>query len=208
MKDIFLVSGLWIIFCIVHSALISSDVIRLMKIKLGNYFRYYRIIYNLIAIILFLPAIFFTFHLRQEPFFVWDGWLINIKYLLLLIGIVLIYLGARKYSMSIFIGIKQLKAKNVKQLMNKTNKLNTGGILSIIRHPFYTATFCILWARNLDIIFLATNCILSLYLIIGTFLEEKKLIQEFGHEYIQYKKEVSMFFPFKWIRRMFLKGLQ
>ena len=40
------------------------------------------------------------------------------------------------------------------------------------------------------------NTILTIYIIIGTKLEEKKLLLEFGDSYIQYQKEVPMLFPF------------
>jgi protein-S-isoprenylcysteine O-methyltransferase Ste14 len=41
----------------------------------------------------------------------------------------------------------------------------------------------------------------SLYFLTGAVLEERKLIDEFGEKYSNYKKEVSMFIPFKWILR-------
>jgi protein-S-isoprenylcysteine O-methyltransferase Ste14 len=37
-------------------------------------------------------------------------------------------------------------------------------------------------------------------LIVGTCLEEKKLIREFGEKYIAYQKRVSMLIPYRWLR--------
>jgi protein-S-isoprenylcysteine O-methyltransferase Ste14 len=37
---------------------------------------------------------------------------------------------------------------------------------------------------------------LTVYIIIGTKLEEKKLVLEFGEAYIKYQKEVPMLIPF------------
>jgi methanethiol S-methyltransferase len=42
--------------------------------------------------------------------------------------------------------------------------------------------------------------ILSAYLVIGTLLEERKLILEFGDKYRLYQRQVSMFIPLKWLR--------
>jgi protein-S-isoprenylcysteine O-methyltransferase Ste14 len=43
--------------------------------------------------------------------------------------------------------------------------------------------------------------VLSLYLVIGAFLEERKLLKEFGDDYRLYKNRVSMLFPWKWIKK-------
>jgi len=47
--------------------------------------------------------------------------------------------------------------------------------------------------RLVDII---VNSILTVYIIIGTLLEEKKLVLEFGDYYIKYQREVPMLIPF------------
>jgi protein-S-isoprenylcysteine O-methyltransferase Ste14 len=57
-----------------------------------------------------------------------------------------------------------------------------------------------IWARQLDISAIFVNVILTFYLIAGTYLEEKKLIREFGEKYIAYQKRVSMLMPYKWIK--------
>jgi protein-S-isoprenylcysteine O-methyltransferase Ste14 len=43
---------------------------------------------------------------------------------------------------------------------------------------------------------LVINTLLTLYVIIGTWLEERKLVLEFGEAYLQYQKEVPMLIPF------------
>ena len=46
---------------------------------------------------------------------------------------------------------------------------------------------------------LIVNIILTIYLVIGAVLEERKLIIELGDNYQDYRERVSMLFPFKWI---------
>jgi len=38
--------------------------------------------------------------------------------------------------------------------------------------------------------------VLTIYIIIATRLEEKKLVLEFGDTYVKYQQEVPMFIPF------------
>jgi protein-S-isoprenylcysteine O-methyltransferase Ste14 len=42
--------------------------------------------------------------------------------------------------------------------------------------------------------------VLTLYIVVGTLLEERKLVHEFGDTYRSYQARVSMFVPLKWIR--------
>jgi len=40
------------------------------------------------------------------------------------------------------------------------------------------------------------NVVLTVYVVIGTKLEEKKLVLEYGDKYIKYQQEVPMLIPF------------
>jgi protein-S-isoprenylcysteine O-methyltransferase Ste14 len=196
----FILVIIWISYCALHSALITPKVTNFFKNILGESYRFYRVSYNIFALVSLIPVILYTNSIRQTPFFIWDGYLLPVRYLLLAVGILLFYAGARQYDMSTFLGIKQIRRTVNHNLINATGKLNSNGILGVVRHPFYIAIFPLLWATNLDVTILIVNSILSLYVIIGTILEEQKLIKEFGDEYREYQRKVSMLFPLKWIR--------
>ncbi len=40
------------------------------------------------------------------------------------------------------------------------------------------------------------NIVLTIYVIMGTIIEEKKLVLEFGDAYVKYQQEVPMLIPF------------
>jgi protein-S-isoprenylcysteine O-methyltransferase Ste14 len=40
------------------------------------------------------------------------------------------------------------------------------------------------------------NIVLTIYIIMGTILEERKLVSEFGDAYVKYQQEVPMLIPF------------
>ena len=69
-----------------------------------------------------------------------------------------------------------------------------------IRHPWYTAVVLLLWAGDLDMAALVGNGVLTVYIVVGTLLEERKLVHEFGGAYRSYQGRVSMFVPLKWTR--------
>lgn len=73
----------------------------------------------------------------------------------------------------------------------------SAGIQGVIRHPWYTAAILIVRARPLDLAAIVTNAVLTTSLVIGTFLEERKLVVEFGEGYREYQRGVPMFVPGK-----------
>jgi methanethiol S-methyltransferase len=194
---------LWITYCSLHSGLITYSMTSYLKKKFGDNYKFFRLFYNLFAVVSLIPVIYYTYSIRQIPFFTWGGYLLPIRYLLLAIGILILYDGSRHYDMMTFLGLRQIRGNVTHNLINTSGKIDSSGILGVIRHPFYSASILLLWTNNLDISILIVNIILSLYLIIGTFLEESKLIREFGDEYVEYQKKVSMLFPLKWIIKRF-----
>ena len=69
---------------------------------------------------------------------------------------------------------------------------------SYVRHPLYFATLLLIWGMFLvfpkDTV-LVLVVITNLYLIVGTKLEENKLVNDFGDVYLDYQKRVPMLLP-------------
>jgi len=84
--------------------------------------------------------------------------------------------------------------------MTESGEFDSSGVLGIVRHPWYLAVFILLWSGDLSLAGLIINLVLSAYLLIGTFLEERKLVLEFGEKYRAYQRQVSMLIPLKWLR--------
>jgi protein-S-isoprenylcysteine O-methyltransferase Ste14 len=120
--------------------------------------------------------------------------------ILLGLAVLLFFLGGRHYDASQLMGFKQIKEGTSHKVITDTGDLDTSGVLSITRHPWYLATILFIWARQLDVSAILVNIILTSYLIVGTWLEEKKLIEEFGEKYLAYQKRVSMLLPYKWLK--------
>jgi len=71
----------------------------------------------------------------------------------------------------------------------------------MVRHPWYTGGLLLIWAQKMDRPILMMSLILSVYFIVGALLEERKLRRIYGQVYRDYQHEVSMFFPFKWLKK-------
>ncbi len=75
------------------------------------------------------------------------------------------------------------------------------GIYSFVRHPLYMGGMLLFWANPvMTTVDLTGSAFASAYFLVGSRLEEKKLIEEFGEEYREYQSKVSGFLPIKWAR--------
>lgn len=199
MKYVILAS-LWTAWCAVHSLLISLPVRERLKRRLGNGFRYYRIFYNGFSGITLMFVVLYTHSVETEALFAWEGPFRILQILLLLFSIFLFWGGAKHYDAKQFLGIRQLRHFDSCAVLTENCELDTTGILSMMRHPWYLAVMIIVWARAIDFAVIVTNTIMTGYFVIGTILEERKLTVEFGNSYREYQRTVSMFFPFKWFK--------
>jgi protein-S-isoprenylcysteine O-methyltransferase Ste14 len=113
---------------------------------------------------------------------------------------VLLFLaGARHYDLFQFLGFRQIATGTSQGGLTKTGQFDTTGILGITRHPWYLGALMLIWAGELHVSTLVGNLILTVYLLVGAMLEERKLVLEFGEEYRRYQQRVSMLIPFKYL---------
>lgn len=191
---------LWIIWCAIHSGMISVTATEYLNRRFGRHFRFYRLVYNLVAIATIIPVILYGQSIQGHAIIRWEGCMIIVQVLLLIIAVLLFFTGARRYDILQFLGLRQIRTETSHSILTQTGQLDTTGILGITRHPWYLGTIVLIWSRGLDVSALITNVILTIYLIVGTFIEERKLLIEYGEEYRKYQEKVSMLIPFKYVR--------
>lgn len=197
---------LWCAWCTIHSGMISLTVTNYLKDRLGNKYRFYRLFYNLIALSTLIPLMYYNAGIKGQVLFRWDGiWLI-FQLILAITVLILIISGAMKYDMLQLLGIRQVMSGKSSSALSETGEIDTSGVLSVTRHPWYLAVIILVWIRYRDMYVstLIVNIILTVYMVVGTVLEERKLVAEFGGSYRAYQEKVSMLFPFKCIRSKLL----
>jgi protein-S-isoprenylcysteine O-methyltransferase Ste14 len=87
------------------------------------------------------------------------------------------------------------------QAAARPEKLVVSGLNRYVRHPLYFATLLLLlgyFLRQPDRSHAITAALGLAYLLIGTRLEERKLVATFGQAYRDYQQKVPMLIPFKW----------
>ena len=195
MKDLY-IGLIWAAYCIIHSYLISIRFTHKMKNWLKDYYAFYRLFYVILSFFLLIPVLYYTRLWASPAIFTYGFVGSAIRYILMGMA-VFIFIKAFliDYDLLTFAGIRQLMQfrKTEKQQPASIKKT---GLLGIVRHPLYLGVIIFIWCNTFSTTDIVINSVLTIYIFIGTLLEEKKLILEFGDSYIQYQKDVPMIVPF------------
>jgi methanethiol S-methyltransferase len=192
MSDYFILAGMWIFYCVIHSFFASHLVKDLFKVHAGDWYRLYRITFSIFSVVLLLPVLWFQF--KVQDILLFDQHVISVTTGLLLItaGIMVMAISFRHYDLHEFIGVRQMEGRTDRQPMQEE------GILNMVRHPLYSGSILAILGYILFLPYIANfimGIILILYFLVGIIFEEKKLVIEFGEEYIRYRQEVPAFIP-------------
>ena len=180
MDYVVLVVG-WLAYFVLHSGLAAH------RVKRFFHPRWFRLLYSFIATAGLLSLLFWSGKIPSQAILKSDGWLRYLSLMLTTFGVMLIQISFKQYSLRAFIG-----------LADEPKEFKTTGILQYVRHPIYAGTILIIIGFFLFIPNWPTlvSCLLMLlYLPVGIYLEEKKLIAAFGNQYLEYKKRVPSLIP-------------
>ncbi|MDD5615063.1 MAG: isoprenylcysteine carboxylmethyltransferase family protein [Candidatus Methanoperedens sp.] len=180
-------------FALIHSVLATDNFKKKAEKILKNNFRFYRIIYNIISFLTAAPAFLVWWISSSSTSIIYSlpEYLSPFLTLLRLLAIGLFGYALFQIDMLEFAGLRKKKIDS---------ELITDGVYRIMRHPLYAAIIILLFTKNkMTVLDLAAAVLVSLYLIIGAFIEERRLVSSFGDRYRKYQEQVSMFVPVKWI---------
>lgn len=195
-------SGFWwiliagAVYGAVHSLTASLRLKQSMAKRFGEAGRkYYRLAYVILSFIttpLYLGLVVLLpdhrIYLIPQPWI----YLTLLVQLLSIVGMLLSFKGT---GMLAFLGLDSLFGISIP---SSDNKLTTSGLYAYTRHPIYFFSLVFLWlipimSWNL----LAFAIGVTLYTLIGSRFEERKLIGEFGQAYIDYRKVTPWIIPIK-----------
>lgn len=185
---------MWVGFVCIHSLLIDLRFSDWASRLLGRYSAYYRIFYNLLSILLFMTLQKYTKSLDKRFVIKFVPPLTILQFGLIILSCLIILWAFLSYDPLEFIGIRQIKEIGEKSTLPKA--ITEKGLLGIVRHPMYLATIVLMWSLNSTKIDIIVHTILTIYILIGIKLEEKKLVKQFGLSYMIYQNKVPALIPF------------
>jgi methanethiol S-methyltransferase len=181
--DHILLLSLWILWCVIHSLLISESCMRVMRTLPASIASWHRLLYVIVSVVTLLPVLLFQFRIPAVAIWEWTFPWIVVQWLGILLAGALFLSAARVYDHSIFFGFRQLREQRLEPALGSGGFFRKG-VLAYIRHPYYTAGMLVLlfWGDG-DSALLIMRVVGIAYLYVGALLEERKLVAVCGDEY-------------------------
>jgi methanethiol S-methyltransferase len=191
-SSFWLILGFGLVFGLIHSTLASSRV----KVFANRVFglkasRHYRLFYVTAAaftsLAYFAPAVLLKDAALYEIPTPW-------RYLTLVLQLgagILFIVTLFQTSLLHFTGLASLFGEKP-----SADRLITGGFYRYTRHPIYLFSLILLWllpVMTWNRLALAIG--VTVYTLIGSLLEERRLAAQFGQEYLEYKKRTPWLIP-------------
>jgi protein-S-isoprenylcysteine O-methyltransferase Ste14 len=176
--------------------LASLQVKRRVAADWPNLMPYYRLSFNVLALLLLLPILWFTYQDPGPVLWRWQGlaaWLANGLALAAIFGF---WLSLKSYDMQEFLGLRQLQS-HVRKVEDQEN-FHLSAFHRFVRHPWYFFGLVLIWTRDMSETTLLSSVFLTLYFVVGSWLEEKKLLVYHGEIYRSYMARVPGLIPLPW----------
>ena len=174
-------------FAVVHS-LLASQAVKKYAYHFGLQTHHYRLIYSLVGVLTTLVWLYGIGILPDTVFYtVQQGGLKYGLYALQVLGLWLVLAAFRSIDTAVFLGLKKAA--------QQTDPFIVQGVFKYIRHPMYTGFMLFLWAKpEHTVVSFHFALAVNLYFIIGSKLEEKRMLVEHP-DYAAYQQKVGAFIP-------------
>ncbi|MGL1834431.1 methyltransferase family protein [Rhodocyclaceae bacterium SMB388] len=183
----------WALYALIHSLLASTCVKRRIGDRWPGALRGYRLAFNLLSLLLLLPLLAALVAWRGPMLWVWPGpwaWVADGLALTALAGF---FWSLRYYDTGVFSGFAQWRERPTG--IDDGERFTLSPLHRYVRHPWYALALVMLWTRDMDEVRLVSALCISLYLWLGSLLEERKLLVQHGDVYARYRRRVNGLIP-------------
>lgn len=199
----FIVTGVFLAYFALHSLVASIMMKQWVAKHWPAVMPYYRLVFNALAIVLTLPLLLLMYWYPGEPLWQWQGVGFYMTSALALFAVIGFFYSLKFYDLSEFWGTRQLKEHNTS--VHDQENFHISPMHRYVRHPWYFLALVIIWTRDVSTVQLLVYLLVTAYFVIGSRMEEQKLIAYHGEVYRRYQKKVPGVFPLPW---KFLSAVQ
>ncbi len=186
----------FIAYFVVHSLLASLWFKRWVHCQWPGLMPAYRLTYNVLAVILLIPLLWFMHQNPGPLIWQWPGlanWLMKGLTITAILGFIW---SLKSYDNGVFLGITQWRNRHMDSTDPDSLQIST--LHRFVRHPWYFFFLVILWTQNLHLAHLVVYSLISIYFVIGSRMEERKLVAHYGETYEKYCQQVPGLIPLPW----------
>lgn len=178
----------WLLYALLHSLTASIRCKEFCRRRWPRFFAGYRLLYNALALALLIPLAGLSIQTPGPQLWVWTGamaWLLNG---LAAFAFLAFLRGGGGYDLRAFLGLRpQVRGGAPCLVISQWHRF--------VRHPWYSIALVLIWTRDMNAASLVSAIAITLYFVIGSRLEENKLVAEFGERYREYQRRVPRLVP-------------
>lgn len=199
MASVLLIIAALLLFGLVHSVTAGLGLKNMMSSLVGERATQglYRILYNMFSVLSLLPVLFLVAVLPNRIVYQVEQPLASLFSLVQVVGLWGLVIALAQVDMGRFIGLSQTLAFiRGETLPLPAESLQLGGLYAVMRHPLYFFSLLVLWfSPVMTLNTLAFNIGATAYFIIGSKIEERRLVAAYGDTYRLYQRRVSWLIP-------------
>ena len=194
--SLLLLASLWLAYFLLHSWLASLQMKHWVARNYPAATPWYRLVFNGLAILLLIPPVGYMWLVRSELLWEWQGMAAWVANGLALLALSCFIWSLKVYDSGEFLGLRQLRLQihDVKD----QERFHISQLHRYVRHPWYSLGLVLVWTQEMDPARLVTALAITLYFILGSMQEEKKLLVYHGEKYRKYKRLVPGLIPSPW----------
>lgn len=184
----------WCAYFALHSLLAAASTKTWVNERWPRLMPGYRVAFNVFAVVALLPVLWLVYATAGDWLWRWTGalaWLANGLALAALLGF---FVSTRFYDMVEFLGLNQLKQHDD----HDTQTFTLSVFHRFVRHPWYCFGLVLVWTRDMNAALLVSAAAITLYFVVGSRLEERKIIAHYGNRYRDYIARVPGLMPLPW----------
>ncbi len=189
-------AGVWLFYFTIHSLLASLLVKHWVASRHPDWMPAYRLFFNAVALLLLLPPLYLVYADPGPNLWSWHGlwaWLAN--------GFALLAIGGFAWSLnyydgSEFSGLRQWRKRE--RRVEDQERFRISPLHRYVRHPWYSLGLVLIWTRDMIPELFLSALLITLYFVVGSWFEERKLVAYHGDVYRLYRKRVAGLVPLPW----------
>jgi protein-S-isoprenylcysteine O-methyltransferase Ste14 len=194
--QLWLLLAAWLAYFALHSALASLAAKRWVARRHPDWMPAYRLFFNAMAGLGVLPPLALMLAWRGEPLWQWSGPWYWVSLAISALALAGFAWSLRYYDGQEFLGLRQLRG-GVRSVEDQ-ERLHISPLHRYVRHPWYFLGLLLIWTRDMDPAFLLSALAMTGYFVLGSLLEERKLMTYHGAAYLEYRRRVPGLLPLPW----------
>jgi len=186
----------WLAYFGLHSLLASLWLKQQVARRWPGLMPAYRMLFNLAAMVLLIPPLYLIYRHPGPQLWRWEGAAALLANGIALLAIAGVVWSLRYYEGGEFLGTRQWRER--RRSVDELESMHISPLHRYVRHPWYLLGMIVLWTRDMNLAMLFTALLLSGYFVVGSRLEERKLLRYHGERYRRYRERVPGLLPRPW----------